>query len=299
MSSSQDCPISWQQAYDAYLRAVSPWVDTTLQAQAEANALLLHVAQVSPAQRLRAPHTLLQTLQAQHWQALLQRRCQQRLPLQYLTGEAWFYGLPFVVSPSVLIPRPETERLVSAMLACLGQPTAAAPGPQVLEIGTGSGAVIVALAKQQPALCLWATDASPEALAIARQNARQHGVEACIQWFCGDMFAPLPPSASFDMVAWNPPYVGWEERPGLAPEVCQHEPALALFAPHRKTWFYERLAAEAPPRLRPGAWVLSEVGDGMAEDVADIFRRAGFCHVACLPDLSGVARVVQAQWPGG
>ena len=181
------------------------------------------------------------------FRALVRRRGEERVPVAYLTGVREFWSLPLAVTPDVLIPRPDTETLVEAVLARVRRRDAALA---VLDVGTGSGAIALALAREWPAAQLTATDVSDAALAVARKNAEALGLADRVRFASGDGFAALA-DERFDVIVSNPPYVPEADAAGLAPELG-HEPALALFTPGDGSALLRRLAREAPARLAPG-----------------------------------------------
>jgi release factor glutamine methyltransferase len=213
---------------------------------------------------------------------LLVRR-EAREPLAYIIGERGFYGREFFVTPDVLIPRPETELLVEAVL------NPPAPG-WVLDIGTGSGCIAVTLACERPGAQVFATDLSESALKVARRNAERH--EATVTFLQGDLLGPLPGGLLFDVIVSNPPYISFGEKNALSPEVLG-EPHVALFDSEADgLGFYRRLATEAPAHLKPGGLLAVEVGQGQAERVAELWRDAGLEGVSVRNDLAGIGRVV-------
>ncbi len=219
-----------------------------------------------------------------------------RRPLPYITGEQWFYGRPFKVNRAVLIPRPETEGLVTAAL----EKTRDAPAPWFADIGTGSGILAVTLALERPDARAWATDLSADALKTARKNVVRHGVGDRVTLLPGDLLAPLPPGVHLDVIVSNPPYVREAELPDLQPEVRDYEPTMALSGSPGATGadgtaLHRRLLDEAEDRLKPGGWLLMEVGRGQAEAVAEYARARGWAGTAVQNDLAGIGRVVQAQ----
>lgn len=222
----------------------------------------------------------------QEWQKRLERRAR-REPLAYILGKAGFYGLEFVVTPDVLVPRPETEVLVEAALA--RQPATMA------DIGTGSGCIAVAVAVNLPQAQVWATDISEAALRVARENAERHGVAERIHFVQGDLLQPLA-GMRFDVIASNPPYVAESERLSLQPEVRDWEPPHALFTGSDPLQFHRRLAAEVRFHLHEGGWLMMEVGMGQAEAVATLFEEAGYQQVRILNDLAGIGRVVEGRY---
>lgn len=220
-----------------------------------------------------------------------------RRPLPYITGEQWFYGRAFKINRAVLIPRPETELLVEAALACI----AGTPSPRVVDIGTGSGCIGVSLACERPDAQVWATDLSPDALKVARKNVVRHGAGERVSLLAGDLLAPLASLAPFHVVVSNPPYLAELELTGLQPEVRDYEPALALSGLPGATGpdgdlLHRRLLEDARARLAPGGSVLLEVGHAQAERVAGFARALGYNPVDVLFDLAGIGRVVQARW---
>ena len=202
-------------------------------------------------------------------------------PTQYITGRQEFYGREFRVTPDVLIPRPETEHLVEAALTQSAE--------AILDIGTGSGAIAVTLALETKAQVV-ATDVSLAALRIAQQNARALGSRVALMGCdLGAAFA----DGVFDLVVSNPPYIAARDRESLQPEVRDHEPALALFGGDDGVTIYRRLIPEASRLLRPGGWLMMELGD------ADAVRGMclGWTAVEILSDLAGIARVLVARKP--
>ena len=212
-------------------------------------------------------------------------------PTAYLTGRRDFYMLSFEVNPAVLIPRPDTETLVVAALDALrGVAT-----PRVLDLGTGSGCVAVSLAYTLKTASVTAVDVAPGALATARRNAAAHGVAERIVFLEGDLFAPLPPAASFDAIVSNPPYIAPGEFAGLAAEVRDHEPRVALDGGPDGLAFYRRITAEAGQFLRPGGSLLVEIGSTQADAVMGLFSAAGLADVTLTRDGSAHPRVVAAR----
>lgn len=207
-------------------------------------------------------------------------------PVQYLLGETEFYGLAFTVTPDVLIPRPETEHLVEAALERVQR---AAP-VRICDVGTGSGAIAVALAHTLPNAHVTALDLSPAALAVARQNAERCGVADRMRWAESDLLNAVC-GERFDMVVSNPPYVRDDER--LEEQVRNFEPHAALFAGPTGLEVYERLIPEARVALVPGGWLLMEIGQGQRDALAHLL--AGWEAVAFKDDFQGIPRVAMAR----
>lgn len=216
-------------------------------------------------------------------------------PVQYVLGHADFYGLHLEVSPAVLIPRPETEAVVEEALRRL-RPFEA---PWVLDVGTGSGAVALALAHERPDAHVVAADVSAEALAVAAGNAERLGLAVTL--VCADALRPafadaVPPT--FDLVVSNPPYVPAAERAGLQREVRDWEPGGALFVPDADPLvFYRALAGHADRLLRPGGWLVAETHADFGAAVAALWGGAGLEAAEVLPDLAGRDRIAVARRP--
>jgi release factor glutamine methyltransferase len=221
--------------------------------------------------------------------SLLDRRLRGE-PIQYIVGETEFFGLPFKVTPHVLIPRPETEHLVEKAIE-LAHFRAA---PRIVDVCTGSGAIAVALARALPTADITATDLSDAALTIARENAHLNGVDPRIRFLQGDLLAPVA-DERFDLVLANPPYVPTIERDSMSVEVRDHEPALALFAGVDGLDIYLRLISDAPSVLVPGGFLVLEIGYGQARAVEGLLAAAGFTHIGFIPDLQDIPRVACAQ----
>jgi release factor glutamine methyltransferase len=211
-----------------------------------------------------------------------------REPVAYITGARAFRRLRIEVGPEVLVPRPETELLVEWALE------AAAPGDAVLDWGTGSGAVALALADEGRGLRVTALERSEAALAVARANGRRLGLE--VEWLASDGFAAVA-GRRFAAIAANPPYLSPGELEAAAPEL-RFEPAEALVAGPTGLEAIARLAAEAPAHLEPGGALLVEVGEGQAGRVAAALAEAGLEGVERRDDLAGVARAVGGRRPG-
>jgi release factor glutamine methyltransferase len=216
-------------------------------------------------------------------------------PVAYLVGKKEFYSLSFRVTPDVLIPRPETEHLVVAAVDLLAALPAGAHS-LVADVGTGSGAIAVAIARHAASAKIIATDISPAALAVARQNAADHEVAARIEFVETDLLEKTPARRTLDLVVSNPPYIGLQEEATLAPQVRDHEPRLALFAGPSGTEVIARLIPQAAERLKGGGYLLMEVSPLIATAVVDIVAKShSFEPAAVLKDLAGLSRVVQAK----
>jgi release factor glutamine methyltransferase len=210
-------------------------------------------------------------------------------PVQYVLGHADFYGLRLAVTPDVLIPRPETEEVVEEAL----RRVQATDAPWVLDVGTGSGAIALAVKHERPDAEVFAVDVSPEALAVAASNAARLGSE--VTFVESDALRPafaadVPPT--FDLILSNPPYVPEAERAGLQVEVRAHEPASALFVPDADPLvFYRALAGHAGALLKPGGWLVAETHADLGQAVGALWREAGLDEVEVLADLAGRDRI--------
>jgi release factor glutamine methyltransferase len=209
-------------------------------------------------------------------------------PVARIIGEKAFWGLDFALNEATLVPRPETEMLVRLGLGHLGT----WPGPRILDLGTGTGCIVIALLADNPAATAMAVDLSHAALAVARQNAERHGVAARLQLLEGAWFAPVPGGVRFDLIVSNPPYIEHADIASLAPEVKDHDPALALDGGADGLDAYRSIIAAAPPFLVPGGKLLLEIGSAQGAAVSSMMRTAGFDAVGVEKDLAGLDRVV-------
>jgi release factor glutamine methyltransferase len=263
-------------------------------ARFDAEALLLHILRREVQERNRAwliAHADSPTMPgvAQEFRALIERRYQGE-PIQYIIGETEFYGRPFRVTPDVLIPRPETEHLVEKVieLAVLFQ------SPRIVDIGTGSGAIAITLARHVPNAAITAIDVSVPALAIAQENATRS--EVAIRFLKGDLLIPVA-QEQFDIVVSNPPYVPSTDRRVLSVEVREHEPSLALFAGPDGLDTYRRLIPQAFACLSPGGFIALEIGYGQSATVRTLLADSGLQNIEFLPDLQSIPRVAVAKHP--
>lgn len=214
-------------------------------------------------------------------------------PLQYLTGEREFYGLVFQVTPSVLIPRPETEILVEAALRIIRKNFNS--NVKFVDVGTGSGCIAVSIAHEIPLSRGWAMDISGQALEIACLNAVRHKVSGQIQCARADLLDCFCREPAFDLILSNPPYVTLQECDTLPSSVKDYEPHLALFGGQDGLEFYRRLIPEALPRLNPGGFLLLESGAGQAEQISRIIEKEGLSLLEILRDLQKIPRCLIAR----
>ncbi len=251
----------------------------------EAEVLLGHVLNVSRAALLTHPERSLTSGQLSNYQALVRRRAA-NYPLPYLTGSVEFYGLEFVVTPEVLIPRPDTETLVELALA-------RSPA-RIVDVGTGSGCIAVALAVQLPQAAVCGIEVSAAALAVAQRNVKRHGVSARVRLMRGNVFNPRP--SPVDLIVSNPPYISTGDCASLPASVRNHEPRLALDGGTNGLEIVRQLLVQAPAVLNPGGGLLIEIGADQGEAASHLartlFPRAEVCvH----PDLAGRDRVLEVQ----
>jgi release factor glutamine methyltransferase len=262
-------------------------------ARQDAEILLLHILEKGKAWLMAHGDEELSGEQAAHFMELLERRYRGE-PMQYILGRAEFYGLSFRVIPDVLIPRPETEHLVEKVIEIAGGVEA----PRIVDVGTGSGCIAIALAHQLPGATITAIDFSGAALTIAQENAERNGLAHRIRFLQGDLLDPVA-GHQFDIVVSNPPYVSLNDRGSLAVEVRDHEPGLALFAGDDGLDIYRRLIPAAFSALVPDGFAALEIGHGQSQVIAGLLTDAGFDRIEFVPDLQSIPRVAVARRPAG
>jgi len=228
------------------------------------------------------------------FRALVRRRAGERVPVAQLVGRKEFWSMPLRVTRDVLAPRPETETLVAAALDLLPEPERPA---RVLDVGTGSGAVALAIAQERPRAVITATDLSQEALIIAQQNAEEFGMAERMRFLRGSLFEPVR-SERFDLVVSNPPYLAESTRAGVAPELA-HEPEVALFAGPDGLALLGPLVDQVGAVLSHGAGFAVEIDPGQVGAVTAMCERAGLGEIRAHRDLAGRARVISARHSGG
>jgi release factor glutamine methyltransferase len=211
------------------------------------------------------------------------------IPAQYITGHQEFWGMDLIVTPAVLIPRPETEHVIETVLERVSSPTSVL---KIVDVGTGSGCIALALAKELPAAEVHATDISAAALEIARANAARHQLEKRIRFHETDLLEGLEKNA-FDFVVSNPPYVGESEEDSVQLDVRKFEPRTAVFAGATGTEVIERLIPQAREVLKPGGWLVMEISGTIAERVQGFL--SGWRAVQIAKDLQGIPRVAIAS----
>lgn len=253
-------------------------------ARLTAEVLLGHAMKVRREYFYAHPEEELTELAWIHYGRYLHERVNGK-PTQYITKQQEFYGRPFSVSPAVLIPRPETEHVVETALRL------ARGAQRIVDVGTGSGAIAVTLALEMPAAKVSACDISFDALEVARRNALANRAE--VQFVASDLLSAFAPH-SMDLVASNPPYVPEGDEANLQREIREHEPAVALYGGPTGNEIYQRLIPEAARVLRPGGWLIMELGWRSLDVVKAMFDE-GWHNVEDVADLAGIPRVLAAQ----
>ena len=254
-----------------------------------AETLLMFVLDCDRAHLLAHPERVLTADEASRFKATLAQRVR-GVPTQYITGHQEFWGMDLIVSPAVLIPRPETEHLVEAVLDVIR----AISSPRIVDVGTGSGCIALALAKELGHAEIHAVDCSALALDIARANAARHGFQERIRFQESDLLSAFSnDTAPFDFIVSNPPYVSEADSESLQPEVRDFEPHAALFAGPTGLDVIRRLIPQAKRVLKHEGWLLMEIGQGQDRVVRELLSSWG--GLRFVPDLQGIPRVVAAQ----
>jgi release factor glutamine methyltransferase len=260
-------------------------------ARLDAEVLLAHVRGCQRILLYTAFDTPVSDAERARFRELVKRRGEGE-PVAYLVGNREFFSLPFAVSPAVLVPRPETEGLVVRVID-LCKPL---PAAQIIDVGTGSGAIAVTLAKHLPRARLVATDISPTALALARENAARHGVAERIEFLECDLLSAPQAAGPWDVIVSNPPYVRDDEFDGLPRDVRLHEPRGALVAGPTGVEVVARLAADAVGALAAGGWLVVEIGPAVAAAAERALAAVpGLVPGPTLADMAGLPRIVQAR----
>lgn len=293
-------------------------------ARLDAETLLLHLIGKNKAWLMAHADDDFAGGTAIRYASLLKRR-RKGEPIQYITGETEFYGLPFRVTPDVLIPRPETEHLVEKVVQLIplldrrpkkvfsigkihpafrdgertqreGDPNQISWPPRVLDVGTGSGCIAISIAHDWGDADITAVDSSASALEVARSNAEKLGFADRIRFLEGDLLAPVA-EERFEIIVSNPPYVPAVDRDSLSIEVRDYEPALALFAGDDGLSIYLHLIPQAFAALVPGGFIALEIGFGQQPAIQSLLANAGFIDIQFTPDLQGIPRVAIARRP--
>ncbi len=266
-----------------------------------AELLLMHVLGCERAWLYGHPEQSVAPALAERYFALVAQRVA-GMPTQYLTGRQEFWGLEFEVTPDVLIPRPETEHVVEVALERLG-PARVGAGLRIADLGTGSGCLAVALARELPGAFVIAADISPAALAVAQRNAARHGLAGRIQFIASNLLDAFlhqsldksRPSRLFDLIVSNPPYIGRRDAACLPREVGQHEPDAALFAGELGFELYPPLVRQAEKLLVPGGTLVLELSYNALARVRPLFGPKTWKEMDMTHDLAGIPRVIAAE----
>jgi release factor glutamine methyltransferase len=276
-----------------------------------AELLLMFTLSADRAYFFAHPERALTEDEVARYEAALTERAR-GVPAQYITGHQEFWGMDLIVTPAVLIPRPETEHVIESVLeiqtsdvgpqtsakSSIAGPKPAGRGLRVLDVGTGSGCIALALAKELTQAEIYATDISPAALEVARANTARHQLESRIHFREADLLAISEPAFennSFDVIVSNPPYVGESEKDTVQLEVRKFEPRIAVFAGHTGTEIIARLIPQARTILKPGSWLVMEISGTIAEEVKRLLR--DWNDVQITADLQSIPRVIRARKP--
>ena len=266
-----------------------------------AELLLLHVANRDRTWLYAHPEVILSAETTTQYFALIQRRANGE-PTQHLTGKQEFWGLEFEITPDVLIPRPETEHLIEVSLDRLAlrelragrSPRITGNGLTLVDVGTGSGCIAIALAKELPGATIYATDVSTAALTVARRNAARHGFSDRIRFLESNLFEAFNP-VRFDLIVSNPPYVGRGTADTLAREVREHEPEVALYGGEEGYEFYAELVAQSHEFLKPGGLLVLELGHDSLPAVQPLLESRHWTNLGVTNDLAAIPRVLAAE----
>lgn len=268
-----------------------------------AELLLLHTVGRDRTWLYAHPEEPISEDDAERYFALLARRAAGE-PAQYITGKQEFWGLEFEVTPDVLIPRPETEHVVEVALDRLAvreiragrRQILTGEGLHIVDIGTGSGCIAIALAKELPGARILATDVSASAIAVANRNAERHGFGERLHFVQASLFENLTAAASkVDLVVSNPPYIGRKEKGSLMREVRDYEPQVALYGGEEGYELYATLIAQASRALKPGGLLVLELGHNSVPAVQPLLEPPLWTNVAVANDLAGILRVISAE----
>lgn len=267
-----------------------------------AELLLLHVAGGDRTWLYAHPEDEITLEQELEFFGLIESRCA-GTPLQYLTGKQEFWGIEFEVTPAVLIPRPETEHVIEVALDRLAvreiragrKQTLSGEGLNIADIGTGSGCIAVALAKDLPGAQFVGSDISPSALEVARRNAERAGFADRVSFVLSNLFDEIPLAPRFQLIVSNPPYIARREEPTLQREVREHEPELALYGGEEGYELYADLVTQSAEHLEPGGILVLELGHNSLPAVQPLFETPEWTHVGVTNDLAGIPRVIAAE----
>lgn len=234
---------------------------------------------------------------AEQYRQLCEKRAQ-HIPLQHLTGQAYFMGYEFYVDDRVLVPRQDTETLVEEAVSHLRE----LPAPKILDMCTGSGCILLSLLMELPQASGTGADVSADALEVAKENTRRLGLEKRAELIQSDLFSAdyfeknsRKKCMEYDMLISNPPYLRTADIDGLMDEVRLHDPRLALDGKADGLYFYEKITEQAGKHLKPGGWLIYEIGCDQAKDVVEIMKKKGFVQIEVKKDLAGLDRIVEGR----
>ena len=238
-----------------------------------------------------------ETAVAEQYRQLCEKRAQ-HIPLQHLTGQAYFMGYEFYVDDRVLVPRQDTETLVEEAISHLRE----LPAPKILDMCTGSGCILLSLLMELPQASGTGVDVSADALEVAKENTRRLGLEKRAELIQSDLFSAdyfeknsRKKCMEYDMLISNPPYIRTADIDGLMDEVRLHDPRLALDGKADGLYFYEKITEQAGKYLKPGGWLIYEIGCDQGKDVAEIMKKKGFIQIEVKKDLAGLDRIVEGR----
>ena len=258
------------------------------EAALESRLLMEHVLQLNRAQLILKSEAVLSQEQIESFEQLIQERRTGR-PIQYVLGEWDFFGLRFIVNQHTLIPRPETETLVSLAILALNNN----PEPLIFDIGTGTCCIPISILMNHPGAVCIGVDLSEDALKIAQTNVDMHQLSERITLLHSDLFAAIPEHQKADLILSNPPYIETAEISRLDPKVKDHEPLMALDGGEDGLVFYKQIINEAPDHLRPGGVLLFEIGHNQADAVTKLLEAKGFKDISKTKDYADIDRFIQ------
>mgnify|MGYP002675437909 CR=1 FL=1 len=267
------------------------------EARLDAWLLLEFVADIKRAWYYAHMDETAETAVAERYRQLCEKRAQ-HIPLQHLTGQAYFMGYEFYVDDRVLVPRQDTETLVEEAISHLRE----LPAPKILDMCTGSGCILLSLLMELPQASGTGADVSADALEVAKENTRRLGLEKRAELIQSDLFSAdyfeknsRKKCMEYDMLISNPPYIRTADIDGLMDEVRLHDPRLALDGKADGLYFYEKITEQAGKYLKPGGWLIYEIGCDQGKDVAEIMKKKGFIQIEVKKDLAGLDRIVEGR----
>ena len=267
------------------------------EARLDAWLLLEFVADIKRAWYYAHMDETAETAVAERYRQLCEKRAQ-HIPLQHLTGQAYFMGYEFYVDDRVLVPRQDTETLVEEAISHLRE----LPAPKILDMCTGSGCILLSLLMELPQASGTGADVSVDALEVAKENTRRLGLEKRAELVQSDLFSAdyfeknsRKKCMEYDMLISNPPYIRTADIDGLMDEVRLHDPRLALDGKADGLYFYEKITEQAGKYLKPGGWLIYEIGCDQGKDVAEIMKKKGFIQIEVKKDLAGLDRIVEGR----